>query len=290
MSGVAIVIRTYNEAAILGRTLEQVARQEPAGAEVLVVDSGSTDGTREIARGFPQTRVVEIAQREFTFGKALNLGIAAAQPSAQHIVMLSADAVPRDDQWLSEILAPMREDGRIAGVYGKQVPRSEHLSNPVVRALAATAYPSFFGDRSFVTDSSPFFSNANSAITRESWEKHRFDESLAGAEDWDWAARQIADGRLIAYRATAAVSHSHAESFKSYYRRRCNDVRGARAVDPESYPPFGSLRLIGKIGFSMAQYLRQPLRRRSVAGLHWDSFRVQIISLLAQRATSRGAA
>ena len=47
-----------------------------------------------------------------------------------------------------------------------------------------------------------------------------------------------------------------------------------------------SLRLLGKMSLSLAQYLRETLRRRSVFGLHWDRFRVQIISLLAQRATS----
>src|SRR4051794_18737475 len=108
----SIVIRARDEAAAIGRTLELLAAQT-AAHEVLVVDSGSADQTREIARGHG-AQVVEIA--DFTFGGALNLG--AGRATAPVVVSLSAHAFPRDDGWLERVLAWF-EDPQVACAFGE---------------------------------------------------------------------------------------------------------------------------------------------------------------------------
>ena len=75
-----IVIRTFNEEAMLGRTLEAIAAQSEQAFQVILVDSGSTDRTLEIARMFPGIRILEIPKAEFTYGRALNIGIALRTP------------------------------------------------------------------------------------------------------------------------------------------------------------------------------------------------------------------
>src|SRR5690606_16368828 len=76
---VSVVIRTLNEARHLRALLEGVRTQayRDGRVELVVVDSGSTDGTLEIAREF-EANVVHIAKEEFSFGRSLNLGCAVA--------------------------------------------------------------------------------------------------------------------------------------------------------------------------------------------------------------------
>ena len=72
---VALIVRAFNEEAHIGRLLTGVARQTEPPDDVLVVDSGSTDATRSIASAFG-ARIISIAPERFSFGRALNVGLA----------------------------------------------------------------------------------------------------------------------------------------------------------------------------------------------------------------------
>jgi len=74
---ISIVIRTFNEQRFLKYLLSGLQKQTIKDIEVIVVDSGSTDQTVEIARGFG-ARIIEIKPEEFSFGRSLNRGIEAA--------------------------------------------------------------------------------------------------------------------------------------------------------------------------------------------------------------------
>ena len=65
----SVIVRAKNESASIGRVLELVREQRVDGGEVevIVVDSGSTDGTPAIARE-KGARLIEIPARSFTFG------------------------------------------------------------------------------------------------------------------------------------------------------------------------------------------------------------------------------
>jgi rhamnosyltransferase len=99
---VSIVIRAKNEARFIGETLAAIGRQEGVGqVEVIVVDSGSTDGTQDIVRGYP-ARLIEIPPETFTYGRALNLGVAAARGGV--VVSLSAHSLPAHERWLANLV------------------------------------------------------------------------------------------------------------------------------------------------------------------------------------------
>jgi glycosyltransferase involved in cell wall biosynthesis len=83
----SIIIRAKNEEALVGEVLTAVYEQTFRDFEVILVDSGSTDRTVEIARTFP-IKIVEIRPEEFTYGRALNIGCKAAQ--GQFLVFVSA--------------------------------------------------------------------------------------------------------------------------------------------------------------------------------------------------------
>jgi glycosyltransferase involved in cell wall biosynthesis len=85
-TGVSIVIPCYNYGRFLGDAIQSCLKQTEKPAEIIVVDDGSTDNTREIAQRYP---VTYIYQENAGPGAARNRGIAhATQP---YIVCLDAD-------------------------------------------------------------------------------------------------------------------------------------------------------------------------------------------------------
>src|SRR4051794_24954760 len=116
---VGVVIRTLNESELIGRCLETLAGQNSSyELDIVVVDSGSTDGTVEIARSHG-ARIVDIDPADFDYSKALNVGVEATR--GELVVSLSAHAIPTNDQWVAGMTAPF-EDPKVAGVSCRQVP------------------------------------------------------------------------------------------------------------------------------------------------------------------------
>ncbi|MCJ2139057.1 glycosyltransferase family 2 protein [Methylobacterium sp. E-066] len=91
MHPVSIVIPTLNEAEAIGVVISEIP---PAYAgDIIVADSGSTDGTQAIARA-AGARVIEAGRG---YGRACALGAAAADPASRVIVYLDGDGADRGD-------------------------------------------------------------------------------------------------------------------------------------------------------------------------------------------------
>ena len=103
----SIIIRAYNEEAHIRRLLQGITEQTVRDVQVILVDSGSTDGTVAVAQEF-DVEVVHISPEEFTFGRSLNLGIAQAR--ADLVVMASAHVYPVYPDWLEQLLAPFKDN------------------------------------------------------------------------------------------------------------------------------------------------------------------------------------
>ncbi|MBL8768124.1 MAG: glycosyltransferase, partial [Planctomycetes bacterium] len=96
---VSIVIPTWNGEDTIAECLRGVFEQDVGfETEVLVIDSSSTDRTREIVSRFP-VRLHVIDQREFDHGDTRNLG--ALMTTGDFIVFLVQDAYPERRDWLS---------------------------------------------------------------------------------------------------------------------------------------------------------------------------------------------
>lgn len=275
-----IVIRTLNEEAMLERTLASTATQRRKPLETIVVDSGSTDGTLDIARRY-DTRIISIPRGDFTYGKALNVGIDALGPDVDAAVLLSAHAVPAEDRWLESLLLPL-EDSRVAGVYGRQVPLPEHLSDSVVRALAADSYPRRYGMEGYVSAEVAFFSNANSAVSMAWWRKLRFDEAAPYSEDQLWARQMLSMGALLAYEPRAAVYHSHAEGYRGYFRRCVAEARAERLLDAGTARKPSAAHLARSVASSVRAYVRAGTRTGSWRGAAWDRVRADVVRSAAR--------
>lgn len=233
----SIVIRTLNEAEHLEDLLTMVARQRCDGLEheVVVVDSGSTDGTLTIARRHG-CRIVTISKREFSFGRSLNRGCDCALGDI--LVFVSGHCVPVDESWLQRLCQPII-DGRVSYSYGRQV--GDDDSNYSERRIFAKYYP----DASEVPQEGFFCNNANSAIARAAWQAHRFDEELTGLEDMALARRLVQEGRRIGYVAEAPVFHHHSETWRSVRRRFEREALALQSIMPEVHlTPVDVLRYV----------------------------------------------
>lgn len=226
----SIIIRTKNEARYIGPVLEAVKAQSLADrAEVLVVDSGSTDGTLEIARRWG-VRLLTIGPEQFTYGYSLNYGISAARGAV--VVLLSAHAVPVSPQWLEFLVQPF-ERPAVAGVYGRQVPHPD--CNPL-EAMAISRWFPASGEPPRL-----LFSNANSAIRRRLWSEVPFDETLPGTEDVKWAGQMTKLGHEVVYSPDASVYYARDESLAQVYRRAARETFGLRTI-----PGFDEVRPAGR--------------------------------------------
>jgi rhamnosyltransferase len=213
---VSIVIRARNEARFIGEVLNAVFEQRyPGPFEVIVVDSGSSDGTLEIVGRWP-IRLIEIPAESFTYGRSLNIGIAAAQ--GEVIASLSAHSTPVDDRWLVHLTEPLAEPG-VAGVYGRQRPRA----NATRMELLGLRLSGLTGERPRRHTRNAMFSNANGALWRSLWLETPFDEAVPGGEDLAWARLMLKGGFSLAYEPRAAVYHSHGEPFLAHVRRTLRD-------------------------------------------------------------------
>ncbi len=210
MSSVSVVIRALNEAGHLPALLDGLARQSRRADEIVLVDSGSSDATVAIARE-AGARIVAIAPSRFTFGRALNVGCAAA--TGEVLVFASAHVYPANERWLERLTAPLDAHDDVALVYGRQTgdEGSAFSECEIMRR--------WFPPHSDPDQSHPFCNNANCAVRASVWASHPYDEDLTGLEDVDWAFRVQQDGHRIHYEADASVVHVHREGFAQIVNR-----------------------------------------------------------------------
>ncbi len=198
----SVVIRARNEREGLAQCLPAIRSQSllnSQNVEIVLIDNASTDGTHDLAEIF-ECKYQGISQNDFTYGRALNLGIRAT--TNEFVAILSAHCIPVNDRWLMRLFAPFR-DMSVAGVFGRQEPLPDSHDFDK-RDLWIT-----FGVERRIQKQDPFFHNANAMIRRSVWEQVPFDEELFGQEDRAWAKRVLKLGYSLAYEPKASAFHFH---------------------------------------------------------------------------------
>jgi len=242
---VSIVIPSFNGGVLFRECLEAIFSQETnIPFEVLIIDSGSTDGTLERLKGLP-IRLYEIGPGEFNHGDTRNKGIGLAK--GEFVVLMTQDALPMDRRWLEALIKPFNEDPLVAGVYARQVPRDDadvltkrHLDEWLTGRTQR--HVSKITDRERYDKMRPmekyFFCNFDdvcSAIRKDVWKKIPYEKTDFG-EDIEWSKKALEAGFRIVYEPAARVAHSHSRSLAYEYRRtrlchrRLNEIFGLRTV------------------------------------------------------------
>lgn len=213
----SIIIPVKNGGSLFDEVCGRVVAQKFDGEfEVLCIDSGSVDGSQEIAQKHG-CRMIEIPAAEFGHGKTRNFG--AAQSQSEFIIFLTHDAIPANDHWLSEIVRPLQEDPDVAGAFSRHIGHDNadpfvkweletHFNGlaafPVCQITDRSEYDANIGLRQVYH----FFSDNASCLRRSVWEKHPLPE-VQFAEDQIWAKTIIEAGYKKAFAEKSIVKHSH---------------------------------------------------------------------------------
>jgi rhamnosyltransferase len=254
---VSIVMRSFNDAAVIGGTLEALRRQTYQDFELWNFDSTSTDGTLDVIRRYnvPQ-RICLNDSRSYNPGRVLN--DAVSRVGGGIVVFINSDATPQDEHWLQKLIAPF-EDPQVGATFGRQIAR------PDARSLFVKDTERAFGDGNVSNQWAHFFSMANSAIRRHLALDDPFETRIQYSEDIDWSYRLRNRGYKIRYVEGAVAMHSHNYTLAQSYRRH----RGEGMAD--------------------AFIFRSGEQRRSFVGACLAPFGMEVLRDLAWAARHRSA-
>ena len=260
----SVIIRAYNEGKHIGRLLEGIKEQRLEKVEVILVDSGSTDETVQIAESYG-AKIVHISPEEFTFGRSLNYGVRAAR--GEFIVNVSAHCYPVYPDWLEELLTPF-ENENLAVSYGKQRGGktnwySEHQF-----------FRQYFPDHSIARQGHPYSHNANAAIRKSLWEEHPYNEQLTGLEDLAWSSWAMEQGYDIAYVAEAEIIHLHDETPSQVHNRYRREAIAMKQILPQShFSLWNFIRLwLGSTYSDLIQAKRERMLKENWWSILWFRF------------------
>jgi hypothetical protein len=243
---VSVIIPTFNAGPEFHWLLRKLRSQKGLRAvEVVVVDSGSTDGTVERAQE-AGCKLVHIQKSEFSHSFARNLG--AEHASGELLLFTVQDAYPIGDHWLCTLakclLHPRTEQERLAAVSCAEFPRSD--TELLYNALIDTHYRFLgchVGDRiGQLTEKDNLSLRMEGQLSDVACliEKSTFDRYMYHgryAEDLILGIRLIRDGHRVGMLSSVKVIHSHNRPVDYYVRRVFVDVVFLSDVFPDFAAP-----------------------------------------------------
>ena len=238
-SGVSIIIPTYNGGSLFHRCLEKIKSQDYVGEiQLVVIDSGSTDGTPEIAENSGAV-VKRIKQENFNHSRTRNEALALAVHDK--VVFMVQDAIPVANNWFTSLVSSLEQE-QIAAAYVQQVPHddadiyaryeveshNEYLGKePVVQSInSAEAFAKLSYDEALRLVR---FDNVCAIYRKHLLEKNPFPD-IEFAEDMAWAHSMILQGYKILFQPQIVVSHSHNRTPEYRFRRAIADSRACAQI------------------------------------------------------------
>lgn len=261
---ISVVIPVRNEAAKIKSCIEGILSQTVPVKEIIVIDSGSTDGTLEILRSYSQVRVLEIAPKDFNHGETRNFGVRHA--SGEFVILTVGDAKPYDDKWIDHLLSGFDEPN-VAAVCGQQVCAHETDKNPV-EWFRPSNPPT---KRKFVYPNGGFQNlKPGEKLAACGWDDvtamyrrsvlieipFRF---TSFSEDAIWAKDALTKGYAIVYNTAARVYHHHKENADFTFKRTLTTIYMRYKHFGFIYPQSAKRSLRGKLSRIKTIFGSKPL-------------------------------
>jgi len=219
-SRISVVIPTLNAGPYLADLLPALARQGLPHDRFLIIDSQSSDRTRESFVEFGAC-VVEIDRSTFNHGGTRQYAV-DLRPDADIVVMMTQDAIPQGTQSIVRLIDAFANPD-VGMAYGRQLPRD--VARGIERHARLLNYPKSsetrdINDRSRMGVKTVFCSDSFAAYrTRALRTVGGFPQDAFFAEDQIVAGRMLLEGWRLAYQGDAEVVHSHGYSVAEEFRR-----------------------------------------------------------------------
>ena len=227
---ITIVLRSRNDIEFAKHTLKALHSQKCEFQKMYCFDNSSTDGTHETLEKFG-VEIVDVAEGTYIPGKILNLAV--AKTNADIYVFNNLDAIPQNENWLENLIAPILK-GTSDITYARQIPRKNaHL-------WVCSDYNHAFPESK--PSSAEFFSMASSAVSAKVFEKIHFDESLNFSEDVMLVKTAREQNFKIVYANKAVVEHSHNYDKQSIIRRFIGEGVADKKICKDKFTLLNAIR------------------------------------------------
>ena len=217
---VSVIIPTLNAGKELPVLLNELHKQRHLVDEIIVVDSASTDDTNDICREDETVTLMAIEREDFDHGRTRDMAL--KQAAGEIVVFMTQDAVPANDCFIGNLIAPLSEP-QVAVSTGRQLPKAD--ATKMEHLVRSFNYP----ERSHVRSGEDIEAMGIKAFfTSDVCAAYRKDIycSLGGFcypvktnEDMFYAATALKHGYKVAYAADALVYHSHNYTLREQYKR-----------------------------------------------------------------------
>lgn len=186
---ISVVIPAYNEEEFLPLALESLNKQNFVGFyEIIVVDNGSTDGSREVAEKMGAT-VVSEPHHGVAFARQRGFQMARGDI----IASTDADSIVPED-WLNKIYSVFNKCPEISGISGS----IELFGSKSLKVALVNIFVPFLKFFSWILAGRGYFCGANFAVRKSAFEKAGgFNKSLTMGEDIELASRVRKIGKIL---------------------------------------------------------------------------------------------